>query len=63
MSRYAIVIGTSVTNIIMADDEATALAVSPSGAIAVEVQESDRITQTWTYDGTNFIDPGVNKDA
>ena len=63
MSRYAIVIGTSVTNIIVADDEATALAVSPSGAIAVEVQQSDRITQNWIYDGTNFINPEVENNA
>jgi len=55
--------GNSVTNIIVADDEATAIAVSPEGATVVEIQESERITQHWIYDGTNFIDPGVNKDA
>ena len=59
MANYAIVINNSVTNIIVADDSATALAVSPQGAIAVECQPSDLVAQGWTYDGTKLVAPVV----
>ena len=55
MANYAIVINNSVTNIIVADDSATALAVSPQGAIAVECQASDLVAQGWTYDGKKLV--------
>ena len=59
MANFAIVQNNSVTNIIVADDEAAALAVSPQGAIAVECQPSDLVTQGWTYDGTKLVTPIV----
>ena len=59
MANFAIVINNSVTNIIVADDEATALAVSSQGAIAVECQASDLVAQGWTYDGTKLIAPVI----
>ena len=59
MANFAIVISNSVTNIIVADDEATALAVSPQGAIAVECQASDLVAQGWTYDGNKLVGPVV----
>jgi CBS-domain-containing membrane protein len=59
MANFAIVINNSVTNIIVADDEATALAVSPQGATAVECQSSDLVAQGWTYDGTKLIAPVI----
>ena len=59
MANFAIVINNSVTNIIVADDSATALAVSPQGAIAVECQASDLVAQGWTYDGKKLISPIV----
>jgi CBS-domain-containing membrane protein len=59
MANFAIVINNSVTNIIVADDSATALAVSPQGAIAMECQASDLVAQGWTYDGTNLVAPVI----
>ena len=59
MPNFAIVQNNSVTNIIVADDEATALAVSPQGAIAVECQASDLVAQGWTYDGKKLVGPIV----
>lgn len=59
MSQYAIVINNSVTNIIVADDLETALAVSPNGAIAVECQPSDLVNMDWTYDGTTLVNPAL----
>jgi hypothetical protein len=59
MANFAIVIDNSVINIIVADDSATALAVSPQGAIAVECQASDLVTQGWTYDGKKLVGPVV----
>ena len=59
MANYAIVINNSVTNIIVADDSATALAVSPQGAIAVECQASDLVARGWTYDGKKLVEPVV----
>ena len=59
MANFAIVINNSVTNIIVADDEATALAVSPQGAIAVECQASDLVAQGWTYDGKKLVAPVI----
>ena len=57
MPNFAIVQNNSVTNIIVADDEATALAVSPQGAIAVECQPSDLVAQGWIYGGTKLVAP------
>lgn len=57
MPNFAIVENNQVTNIIVADDETTALAVSRSGAIAVECQPSDLVVQGWTYDGTKLVAP------
>jgi hypothetical protein len=59
MANFAIVTNNSVINIIVADDEATALAVFPQGAIAVECQPSDLVAQGWTYDGTKLVSPIV----
>ena len=59
MPTYAIVLNNSVTNIIVADDSATALAVSPQGALAVECQASDLVAQGWTYDGKKLVGPVV----
>lgn len=59
MPNFAIVQNNSVTNIIVADDEATALAVSPQGAIAVECQASDLVAQGWSYDGNKLVGPVV----
>ena len=59
MPNFAIVENNQVTNIIVADDAATALAVSRTGAIAVECQASDLVTQGWTYDGTKLVTPIV----
>jgi hypothetical protein len=60
MANFAIVINNSVINIIVADDESTALAVSPQGAIAVECQASDLVAQGWTYDGKKLVAPDPN---
>ena len=57
MSHYAIVINNAVTNIIVADDLETALAVSPNGALAIECQPSDLVNQNWTYDGAALVAP------
>lgn len=59
MPNFAIVQNNSVTNIIVADDEATALAVSRPGAIAVECQPSDLVAQGWSYDGNKLVAPIV----
>lgn len=61
MSHYAIVINNAVTNMIVADDLKTALAVSPNGATVVEFQLSDRVDTTWTYDGTKLVAPIVGE--
>lgn len=58
MANFAIIINNTVTNIIVADDVATALAVSPDGATAIECDLSLGVSQYgWTYDGTKFISP------
>ena len=55
MATFAIVMNSSVTNIIVADDEATALAVSFPGAIAVQCEPSDLVAQGWYYDGNMLM--------
>ena len=57
MAMFAIVENVSITNVIIADDEATALSVSRPGAIAIEVQPSDHVGQAWTYDGEKLVAP------
>ena len=59
MTTFAIVENNQVTNIIVADDAATALAVARTGAIAVECQPSDLVAQGWTYDGTKLVAPVI----
>jgi hypothetical protein len=61
MSQYAIVINSAVTNIIVADDLETALAVSPNGAIAIECQPSDLVNLNWTYNGAVLVPPAVGE--
>lgn len=55
MATFAIVMNSSVSNIIVADDEATALAVSAPGAIAVQCEPSDLVAQGWYYDGNKLM--------
>ena len=52
MANFAILENNQVTNIIVADDEATALAVSRPGARAIKVDPSEHITTqgSHTYD-------------
>jgi hypothetical protein len=57
MATYAIILNNIVSNIIVADDEATAIEVSPKGATAVECQPSDLVAQGWIYDGTKLVAP------
>jgi hypothetical protein len=57
MSYFAIVKGNYITNVIVAEDEATALSVSPNGVIAVACQQSDRVDNSWTYDGEKLVSP------
>jgi len=45
-----------VTNIIVADDEATALAVSFPGALAIQCEPSDLVIQGWYYDGNTLME-------
>jgi len=59
MPNFAIIVNNSVTNIIVADDEATALAVSPKSAVAVKCQPSDLVVQGWTYDGKKLVNPNA----
>jgi len=59
MATFAIVMNNSVSNIIVADDEATALAVSFPGALAIQCEPSDLVAQGWTWDGTKFVKPEI----
>jgi hypothetical protein len=49
MCNYAILENNQVTNIIVADDEATALAVSRPGARAIKVDPSEHITSQGSH--------------
>ena len=59
MAKFAIISGNSVFQIIVADDEEIALAVSPRGAIAIEYTDENPAGIGWTYDGTKIIAPVV----
>lgn len=62
MANFAIIINNTVTNIIVADDVATALAVSPDGATAIECDLSLGVSQHgWTYVDNKFISPVVEE--
>lgn len=57
MSYFAIIKEDKIINVVVAEDEATALAVSPSGVIAIACAQSDRVDNTWTYDGEKLVSP------
>ena len=57
MPYYAIVENNRVSNIIVADDEVTALAVSRNGSLAIQCKTSDLISQGWIYDGKKLSAP------
>jgi hypothetical protein len=58
MANFAIIINNAVTNIIVADDVATALAVSPDEATAIECDLSLGVSQHgWTYVDNAFVAP------
>lgn len=61
MKTFAIVMDNTVTNIIVADDEATALSVSHEGSLAIECDVSTLIATDWTYDGTNLVPPPLEE--
>jgi hypothetical protein len=60
MPTFAIIADNRVINIIVADDKATAEAVSFEGTIAVQCSPSDLVSDLWTYDGTNLVPPQNN---
>lgn len=54
---FAVISRGIVDNLIAADTEEIALAVTPDWQTVIEVEESLGICVGWTYDGTNFINP------
>ena len=61
MATYAILTGNQVTNVIVADTENDALAVSPKGVTAVKYTPDNPAGIGWTYDEATgqFTDPTV----
>ena len=54
---FAVISRGIVDNLIAADTEEIALAVTPDWQTVIEVEESLGICVGWTYDGSNFINP------
>ena len=59
MATFAILTGNSVTQVIIADDQATALAVSPKGVTAIEYTVENPAGIGWKYDESTkkFVQP------
>jgi hypothetical protein len=54
---FAVISRGIVDNLIAADTEEIALAVTPDWQTVIEVEETLGICVGWNYDGTNFINP------
>jgi hypothetical protein len=61
MKTFAIIMHNAVTNIIVADNEETALSVSHEGSLAVECDVSTLVGTDWTYDGTKLVPPTIQE--
>ena len=59
MATFAILTGNSVTQVIVADDQATALAVSPKGVVAIEYTAENPAGIGWSYNESTkkFVQP------
>jgi len=59
MATFAVMSGNSVSNIIIADTKEIAEQVTSS--VCIEYTEESPTGIGWTYDGTNFVPPIVEK--
>ena len=56
MTRYALVRGEEITNVVLWDGDESTWS-PPEGTRAVEVPDGWPVDTRWTYDGESFVEP------